>query len=385
MTRHILFHVPAPIVRHLGAAKALLEFGNALSAFGWECDYIDREKLAPSKAEFVADYKGEHESDWLKRHLLDHAAAYDVIDYDHTCLPFSRALFSPKPLFVARSQLLLHSIASSNIPIKRGLRPWIGDMLLGATRRRKLAQKVERATTTVTEADAVLVLNDDDKRVLEQIGLAPEKIAVFPNGLDARRLDALGRTPHSKSREPRVVFVGTFDPRKGSREFPRLVDAIIKHVPNATFRLLGTRGMYPNAESVFAEFPRALRSRIDVVPSFDSDALPALLADCSVGIFPSHLEGFGLGVLEMLAAGIPVIAYNVPGPPMMLPPEYLVDRGDWRNMAAKTVALLHDSAALVRATEWARTRSLDFQWPDIAARIDRDYRSRIAARHDASR
>ena len=46
--------------------------------------------------------------------------------------------------------------------------------------------------------------------------------------------------------------------------------------------------------------------------------LPALLADCSVGIFPSYVEGFGLAVLEQLAAGIPTVAFDAPGPRQIL-------------------------------------------------------------------
>ena len=38
----------------------------------------------------------------------------------------------------------------------------------------------------------------------------------------------------------------------------------------------------------------------------------------SAGAFPSHCEGFPFGVLEMLAAGLPVVAYRAPGAPMMI-------------------------------------------------------------------
>jgi glycosyltransferase involved in cell wall biosynthesis len=46
--------------------------------------------------------------------------------------------------------------------------------------------------------------------------------------------------------------------------------------------------------------------------------LPALLAAATVGAFPGYLEGFGFGVLEMLAAGLPTVAYDAPGPREMM-------------------------------------------------------------------
>ena len=68
----------------------------------------------------------------------------------------------------------------------------------------------------------------------------------------------------------------------------------------------------------------------------------------------------------MMAAGLPVIAYAAPGPPMMLPPQYLVGIGDAVAMGDKVVALLRDQAALTEAGAWGKERSKAFLWKDIA-------------------
>ena len=121
---------------------------------------------------------------------------------------------------------------------------------------------------------------------------------------------------------PVVGFVGTFDPRKGMCEFPDLVDRVVRRIPGVTFRLLGTAGMVPDADGVRGYFPRWLWPRLEIYPRYDPNELPGLLAGVSVGVFPSRVESFGYGVLEMLAAAVPVIAYDAPGPHVMLPPEY---------------------------------------------------------------
>ena len=59
--------------------------------------------------------------------------------------------------------------------------------------------------------------------------------------------------------------------------------------------------------------------------------------DCTVGAFPSYVEGFGLAVLEQLAAGLPTVAYNLPGPRDILKstlPDLLVPCGDAEKFAA---------------------------------------------------
>jgi glycosyltransferase involved in cell wall biosynthesis len=100
-------------------------------------------------------------------------------------------------------------------------------------------------------------------------------------------------------------------PRKGSREWPQIMAAIWQQHPAAQFLFLGT--MFDETV-VRADLAPAHDQQISCRPIFAERDLPSLLADCTIGIFPSHIEGFGLAVLEQLAAGLPTIAYDVPGP-----------------------------------------------------------------------
>jgi len=75
----------------------------------------------------------------------------------------------------------------------------------------------------------------------------------------------------------------------------------------------------------------------------------------------------------MLAASIPVIAYNAPGPPMMLPSEYLVSPGDTESMSAKVIDLLKDKSKLAQARVWAKERSQKFCWQEIAKHTSQTY------------
>ena len=85
-----------------------------------------------------------------------------------------------------------------------------------------------------------------------------------------------------------------------------------------------------------------------------------------MGIFPSRIEGFGFGVLEMLAAALPVVAYDAPGPPMMLSPYYLVQPGDTVGISRKVVEILSNPSHLQSARQWAKMRSADFPWKRAA-------------------
>ena len=155
------------------------------------------------------------------------------------------------------------------------------------------------------------------------------------------------------------------------------MESICEAVPGTRFRLLGTAR---DEATVLAMFPRRFRNIIEVVPRYAPEELPNLLAPCSVGVFPSYIEGFGLGVLEMLAASIPVIAYNSPGPPMMLPGEYLVPRGGVEALSKGVVGLLKDREALVTARAWAKARSGEFCWAQIARKTSEIYGEHLQKR-----
>jgi glycosyltransferase involved in cell wall biosynthesis len=360
----ILFCAPTPWNPRLGAAKVFIELSEELTALGWECERICLPELvtaAPGRPN-VPLY-----AEALRRHLRERAADFDVVEYDHVFLPYPRSDFPAHVLLVARSVLLHHHVAAIEFPRTRTARALLGSLLWGPTRRDALEQGVDFADRTISEADLVNVSNENARAELRRRGVPREKIVVLPYGLRRRNREQLEAVPSAPPSNPVIGFVGTFDFRKGATDFPRIVEIVSASVPEARFRLLGTEGLHKGVRGVHSFFPRRVRSRIEVVPRFDPDELPGLLAGCSLGVYPSYAEGFGFGVLEMLAAALPVIAYRSPGPPMMLPPEYLVAPGDASALGQEAASLLLDEDRLAKARIWARQRSRDFSWPRIAA------------------
>jgi glycosyltransferase involved in cell wall biosynthesis len=223
----------------------------------------------------------------------------------------------------------------------------------------------------------VNVSNEDDRRELAGRGMDPGKIIVLPYALSRQRLEELQTCPVEPPSGSVVAFVGTFDMRKGCRDFPTLVDRVVGQVADARFRLVGTKGLFASAEEVLQHFPAKHRSRIEVIPRFDPVRLPELLSDCSLGVFPSYFEGFPFGVLEMLAANLPVVAYDAPGPPMMLTKEYLVPVGNPAALAERVVSLLQDRRRLASARLWAGQRARTFDWDQVARDTVARYLERV--------
>ena len=370
----ILFCSQVPLDPRLGMGKHWLELAESFRGLGWEAQAVGPDQIAGGQIRVTLETFPPILRDFLRRS----AAAYDVVEYDHAYLPYPRSDFPVGPLFVARCMLLHHHFLTTPLPPVPGLRSWLRRPFTARRWHRWLEQKVAQTDTTVRHADLTVVSNDRDAAALVRNGADTGRIAVLPLGLTSERRRQFDAVLDVVPDRPVVGFVGTFDPRKGMCEFPVLVDRVICRIPEVTFRLLGTAGMVPDADGVRRYFPRRLWPRLEIFPRYDANELPGLLAGVSVGVFPSRVESFGYGVLEMLAAAVPVIAYDAPGPHVMLPPEYLVPVGAVRELADRTAALLVDPIQLLAARRAARERSRGFAWEGIARRTAEWYRAELA-------
>ncbi len=375
----ILFVSPNPFLAELGAAKVLLGVADAMGSLGWDCDFLSSVDLGMA---FVTGIAGRQEFvQRLREKLHVISGDYDVIDYDHVHLPFARSEFARTTLMVARSVLLMQPGAMMRIPRRRGFQSICSALIRGRQRSRDMAEVVAMADQTMLGADLVNVSNTHDREQLLRRGIDSGKIFVLPFGLNRADRQGLESVPLDvPSGQPTVCFIGTFDERKGAGDFPSLVEEVSRSIPRVRFKLLGTAGLLRTAEQVFARFPTRLRAALEVVPSFPAQDLPNLLPDCWVGVFPSYLEGFPFAVLEMLAAALPVVAYDAPGPPMMLPDKWLVPAGDVKTLAHRLIGWLTAEPPALRAIRIeARALSQPFRWDEIGRRTISVYNEALRA------
>jgi alpha-1,3-rhamnosyl/mannosyltransferase len=94
----------------------------------------------------------------------------------------------------------------------------------------------------------------------------------------------------------------------------------------------------------------------------DAD-LPALVAGARLFVYPSLYEGFGLPVLEALAAGVPVIAANATSLPEVLGDAGLLcDPREAADIARCMAAVLDNPELAARLREAGPRRAAQFSW-----------------------
>ncbi len=367
-----LFCTPQPISHYLGISRVLIDLKNELESSGHEVDLVGPLEIGMKNTNFASlEFRSQYTAQ-LKDYLIKNADQYDVVDYDHEFLPFDRNIFSKKPLFVARTVLLIQHIQSIH-PKK----PWSFRSIIGKWLRKKHFNiRLKDSWITLCQADLINVPNTYDKELLVSLGINSEKICVIPFGLSKERVAHFAKTNSVLPRESKICFLGSFDYRKGAAHFGSIFREVRINHPKTKLLLLGCGGLFSNREMVLKFFDKKDHDSIETVFKFEREKVGEYLKDCSLGLYPSYMEGFPFGILEMLLAYLPVVAFDAPGASMMLPPENLVPVADELSMASWINDLLSDQTKLAVKRSEAHDKASTFTWKLVAQMTVESYKSR---------
>lgn len=377
----ILAIVNLPWDARLGAARVWMELADE-----WNCAGHVVEKFCltdafpkPTSSSVVATFRTALFPSRARKFVRQNAGRFDVIDCLLGTLPYDKCTLGFRGLFVARS-VGLHRLygafleeASQRWPAPPQGR--LAGRIFHGFFERHFWQNCERS---LRKCDRLNLPNDDERAALAADPTVRAAAIVEPYGLSDRFRETLGAAAapaEERLRRPKICFIGTWSLRKGSRDWPRIMRKVWEQHPQAEFLLLGTM---EEEATVRAELGFAETSRVICRPKYAAEELPALLSDCTLALFPSYIEGFGLAVLEQLAAGLPTIAYQVPGPRQILPAHWLSPVGDPPAMAARATEILAQPAAdYEMLSAEARDIASRFRWSEIAEATAYRYREAL--------
>jgi glycosyltransferase involved in cell wall biosynthesis len=379
----ILGIVNLPWDPRLGAARVWLELSEQWTKAGHK---IDRFCLSdafpkPTRSRALSVWRQVLFPYRAARYVRRNAGKFDVIDCLIGTLPFAKKSLRFQGLLVGRS-IGLYLAYDEFIRFSR--RRWPGQprgKFLGRLLYTFTSWLLRRsADRSLAHCDLFNVPNEDEKQSLEKYTAAPA--IVLPYGLNESERGALAagaQSPSGRLARKEICFIGMWGLRKGARDWPEIVRAVLNSVPNARFAFLGTM---TDEQTVLDDLQLVSSESIRCLTSYDPKELPSLIGGSAVGLFPSYIEGFGLSVLEQLACGIPTIAYDVPGPRHIFGgagSEFLVPVGNVKAMTDRALEILRMNEAGYSALS-AKCRQIvtRFDWEQIATDTIREYTAAIS-------
>jgi glycosyltransferase involved in cell wall biosynthesis len=143
-------------------------------------------------------------------------------------------------------------------------------------------------------------------------GVPASKISIIPNAIDPAGYRSTGHQPVMSEHglvahaTINIGFIGRLDPIK---RLPDLLQATANLPTNIHLHIFGEGRERNRIETIIERLRLASRVTLHGVIARPQEAL----AQIELLVLPSDAEGFGLVLIEAMAANIPVVATNVPG------------------------------------------------------------------------
>ena len=238
----------------------------------------------------------------------------------------------------------------------------------------------------LSRADVIISPSEyyiDESRFL---GKYRDKIVVIPNGINIEDFD----NPYSKEQcrdklglpidKNIILFVGTLIPYKGPDVLLKVMQIIVKEVPDTELVFVGSGGLRLELED--------LSKRLNVekyvkFAGFVEESLKSLYYKAAdVFCLPSTMstESFGIVNLEAMACGIPIVASKMGGIPdvvrdgengLLVPPK------DSDVLADAIIYLLENEDIREKMGKNGRKKAENYSWEKIAGETEKVYQGLI--------
>lgn len=219
-------------------------------------------------------------------------------------------------------------------------------------------------------AAVVTVSNFTAGEVERRLAVARDRIVVCAPGAP--------RWPRRPAAAPAgpILFMGTLEPRKNVGTLLAAYAALLAQVPDAPPLWLAGGLTAAAAPWLRAMAEPPLAGRVEHLGYIPSDRRYDLYARASMLVLPSHLEGFGLPVLEAMTVGVPVVVSNRGALPEVAGDAGLiVDAEDANGLAAAMKRYLLEPETARAAVERGLARSAAYSWDASAATLLARYRA----------
>jgi len=287
------------------------------------------------------------------------------------------------PLYLRQSQVDLFHGTNYEIPFS-SRRPTVmtihdlSFMLVGVHAQRLIWRAGWRMPWMAKRASRIITPSNSIKKDLcEAFDIPPDKVAVTPEAPrpvfkrreDPELLRRLGIEGDF------ILFVGTIEPRKNLRQLVKAFDQMLRNTSlSPKLVIAGGKGWMMDDFGQFID-KQGVTDRVCLTGYLQDEELCTLYSTCTVFIYPSLYEGFGLPPLEAMACGAPVITSRTPALMETVGnAARLIDPKNISDMAQAMTEMLSDQKAREHYAELGKSHVKQFSWEQTALKTLEVYR-----------
>ena len=259
----------------------------------------------------------------------------------------------PKIYWIAR----IHHLSPT--PAKRPGRYWInfGSYLLQLISLR-----------TARRANLVIALNTELKKELLKIGFDSKKVITLGGGVD---YDLISKFKPKITTKYSAVFLGRIHPAKGVFDLPGIWKIVTHEQKNASLAIIGP-GAPDIKNSLYAEIRKLeLAKNILLLGFLPRSQVLSILKNSQVFLFTDHEAGWGLAVGEAMAAGLPVVGWDIGVLGSVFKNGFIkVPQNNFEAFAEKILFLLKNASARGKLARLAKLEATKLDWSKTAHQFD---------------
>jgi glycosyltransferase involved in cell wall biosynthesis len=220
------------------------------------------------------------------------------------------------------------------------------------------------------QLDTVFVNSEEYRESWIKRGFEPEKLKIFPRGLDTQLFHPTRRDPAffekfgSKNGQVRLLYVGRVSKEK---DLDLLAEAYRRLRAEGLPIQLCIVGHGPYSKEFSESLPEALFTGY-----LKGKDLAAAYASADIFVFPSTTDTFGNVIIEAQASGVPVIVSDSGGPKELVENErngLITKSHDAEDLTRAIRELVTDPERRKRMGNFARESVIDRTWPNAFRRF----------------
>lgn len=228
----------------------------------------------------------------------------------------------------------------------------------------------------------IITISESSRRdILEYAHYPAERLSIVPHAVDQtvwyprNRPDALARlqrlAPLQTLQAGCILYISRIE--HPGKNHVTLIEAVaeLRRRTGVTRQLVLVGGDWDRAAEVHAAAERSpIKNDILWTGFLPSSELPDLMATADLFVFPSLYEGFGMPILEAMAAGVPVVCANVSSLPEVAGSAAVLyePAQDVSALADAMQKVLSDRSLAADLRRRGRERADTYRWSDTAER-----------------